>query len=221
MSSSFLMRRNARRGRERSSKRDLELVGLQGLLVGPEELGAELQRVSEGHALAEVLLQGFGDLLGLTAEHGVAVLVHDDTVVEHVVELGVIVVTVADLGNEQLDLVRLHLVREDLVQRLGVGVRELLGAHVLAGVRVALEVGKADAGDAEQLVLAVEADGRERDAVVDLADLGERARRVVGDDQDPGWHSRATRLRPRAMPFARSRRGPSSPARARRRTACS
>src|SRR5437763_1120572 len=42
------------------------------------------------------------------------------------------VVGAAGLGDEQLDLVRLHLVGEDLVQRLGVGVRELLGAHVLS-----------------------------------------------------------------------------------------
>ena len=69
-----------------------------------------------------------GDLLGLTAEHRVALLVHDDAVVEDVVHLGVVVVGAADLGDEQLDLVRLHLVGEHLAERLRVRVGELLRA---------------------------------------------------------------------------------------------
>ena len=75
-----------------------------------------------------LLLQRFADLLGLAAEHRVALLVHDDAVVEDVVHLRVVVVGRADLGDEELDLVRLHLVREDLAERLRVRVGELLGA---------------------------------------------------------------------------------------------
>ena len=39
---------------------------------------------------------------------------------------------VADLHDQEFDFVRLHLVREDLVQRLRVGVRKLLGVDVFA-----------------------------------------------------------------------------------------
>ena len=60
----------------------------------------------------------------------------------------------------------------------------------------------ADAGDPQHLELVVLADAGERDAVVDLADLVQRAGRVLGDDDDAvDAHSSATRLRPRAMPF--------------------
>ena len=43
----------------------------------------------------------------------------------------------------------------------------------------------ADTGDLQHLELVVLADAGERDAVVDLADLVQRARRVLGDDDDP------------------------------------
>ena len=80
----------------------------------------------------------------------------------------------ADLGDEDLHLHRLHLVGEDLAEHLGVGVGQAAGVDVLAAVLVALEVGVADAGDAELVELVVLADPGERDAVVDLADLVER-----------------------------------------------
>ena len=58
-----------------------------------------------------------------TAEHGVPFLVHDGAVVQDVEQL-VVVGRSPDLGDEDLDLVRLHLVREHLAERLRVGVRE-------------------------------------------------------------------------------------------------
>ena len=106
-----------------------------------------------------------------------------------------------DLGHEDLDLHGLHLVGEDLAEDLGVGVGEAAGVDVLAAVLVALEVGVADAGDAELVELVVLADPGEGDAVVDLADLVEAWRWVLGDDEDAVGVLTATALRPRAMPF--------------------
>ena len=89
-----------------------------------------------------------------------------------------------DLGDEDLDLHRLHLVGEDLSEDLGVGVGQAAGVDVLAAVLVALEVGVADAGDAELVELVVLPDPRERDAVVDLAHLVQRGAAVLGGDED-------------------------------------
>ena len=80
----------------------------------------------------------------------------------------------------------------------------------------------ADAGDLQHLELVVLADAREHDAVVDLADLEQRARRVLGDDDDAVGRLRARRGCGRGRcPCGRSRPGPSSPARATRRRASS
>jgi hypothetical protein len=46
-------------------------------------------------------------------------------------------------------------VGEDVAQHLGVGVGQALGVDVLAAVEVALEVGVADTGDAQAVVLVV------------------------------------------------------------------
>ena len=89
----------------------------------------------------------------------------------------------AHLRDEDLDLVGLHLVGEDLAERLRVRVRDAVRGDVLAGVLVALEVGEAHAADLEALELVVLADARERDAVVELADLEEGAARVLGQQQ--------------------------------------
>ena len=111
-------------------QRDLELIGGERRAVGAEHLGAELERVAEAPCLSTYCsFERLGDLLGLAAEHRVALLVHHDAVVEEVVHLGVVVAGAADLGDEQLHLVRLHLVGEDLAERLRVRVGELLGAR--------------------------------------------------------------------------------------------
>jgi hypothetical protein len=129
-----------------------------------------------------------------------AVLVHDRAVVEDVEEL-VVVALVADLGHEDLDLHRLHLVGEDLAEDLGVLVGQAAGVDVVAAVLVALQVGGADAGDAQLVELVVLADAGERDAVVDLADLAQRGDGFSAHDGDAVVVARATRLRPRAMPL--------------------
>ena len=93
------------------------------------------------------------------------------------------------LRDEDLDLVRLHLVGEHLTEGLAVGVGERPRVHVFAGERVALEVGLAHAGDAQHLELVVLAHPGERDAVVDLGDLVQRAERVLGDEDDAVDHA--------------------------------
>ena len=112
-----------------------------------------------------------------------AFLVLDGAVVQDVEQL-VTLRRVADLGHKDLDLVGLHLVGEDLAERLRIGVRERPRGDVLPRVRVPLQVGVPHARDLEHLELVVLADARERDVVVDLADLEQRARRVLRHDHD-------------------------------------
>ena len=129
--------------------------------------------------------------------------------------------SVADLGHDDLDLVGLGLLGEDRAEGLGVGVGQAPGRDVGAVVGVAAQVGVADAGDAQVLELVVLADGGEGDAVVDLGDLVQGPRGVLGDERDAACRSRGRRRTGRGRcPCARSRPGPSSAARARRRTAC-
>ena len=90
----------------------------------------------------------------------------------------------AHLGDEDLDLERLHLVGEDVAEHLGVLVGERVGVHVLAAELVAGEVGGADAELPQLVELVVLADPGEGDAVVDLGDLVQRVRRVLGAEQD-------------------------------------
>ena len=90
----------------------------------------------------------------------------------------------ADLGDEDLDLHRLHLVGEDLAEDLGVLVGQAAGVDVVAAVLEALEVGGPHAGHAQLVELVVLADAGEGDAVVDLADLAQRLGAVLGDDGD-------------------------------------
>ena len=110
--------------------------------------------------------------------------VHDRAVVEDVEHL-VAGRLLTDFGDEDLDLHRLHLVGEDLAEDLGVLVGEAARVDVVARVLEALQVGGSDTGHAELVELVVLADTGERDPVVDLADLAQRLRRVLGDDGDP------------------------------------
>ena len=159
---------------------DLEVVGRERA-VGPGQGGdrGARGRSARSRPGAPRLAQALGDGLGLAAEHAEAVLVDDGAVVEDVEQL-VVGLGGADLGHEDLDLHRLHLVGEDLAEDLGVLVGQAAGVDVLAAERVALQVGVADAGDAELVELVVVADAGEGDAVVDLADLAQRVRRVLG-----------------------------------------
>ena len=162
-----------------------------------------------------------GDGLGLAAEDGEAVLVGDGPLVGDVVQL-VGPAVGAQLGHQDLDLEGLHLVGEDVAQELGVEVGQRPGVDVLAAEGEPLGVGVADPGHPELVVLVVLAHPGEGDAVVDLADLVERARGVLGHDE----HAVGRRRWPPASvpgrcPSGRTRPGPSSPARGRRRRAWS
>ena len=150
-----------------------------------------------------------GDRLGVAAEDRETLLVGDGAVVGDVEQL----VRVADrveLRDEDLDFEGLHLVGEDLAEVLGIHVRERAGVDVLARVRVALGVGVAHAGDPKLVELVVAPDTGEGDAVIDLADLVQRARRVLGDDQHAAVVGRADeRATSARSPSGRTRRGPS------------
>src|SRR5207247_1869240 len=89
-----------------------------------------------------------------------------------------------DLTHEDLDLVGFHLLGEDRGERLRVGVGEVARLHVLAAVLVAAEIGQTDPRDPELLELAVLPHPRERDRVVDLADLVQGGAGVLRDEQE-------------------------------------
>src|SRR4030095_14215595 len=77
----------------------------------------------------------------------------------------------ADVGDAELDLEGLRLLREDLAEGLGIGVGDDPAGDVAAVVGVPADVGEAHAGDPQTLELAVATDCGEADAVVELADL--------------------------------------------------
>ena len=163
---------------------DLELGGAEGAVGAGQRADRGPQRLGERPPSRPLLLEALRDRLGLAPEHRVAVLVGDGPLVGDVVELrgrepG------AQLGDQDLDLERLHLVGEDLPEVLRVEIGERAGLDVLAAVGVPLGVGVADARDPELVELVVLAHAGEGDPVVDLADLVERPRRVVGHDGDP------------------------------------
>jgi hypothetical protein len=117
--------------------------------------------------------------------------------VEHLVTGG----GLADLGDEDLHLQRLHLVGEDLPEDLGVLVGEAARVHVVTAVLEALEVGRPHAGDAQLVELVVAADTGEGDAVVDLADLRNVSELFSATTAIPSTYRSATSARPRAMPL--------------------
>ncbi len=108
--------------------------------------------------------------VGVASEGDEHVFVGDRSVVANVEE-PVTVGDEADGDDEDLDLERLHLVGEDLSEHLGVLVGQRLGVDVVSAVGVALEVGMADTGDSQLVVLVVATDTGEGDAVIDLGDL--------------------------------------------------
>ena len=98
-----------------------------------------MEGLSQAHPRPEALPHPTVDDVGLAAEHGETLLVHDRAVVLDVVQLilAVRLVLVAvlvrypHLRHQDLDLERLHLVGEDLVEGLRVRVRERAGVDVL------------------------------------------------------------------------------------------
>jgi len=80
----------------------------------------------------------------------------------------------------------LGLLGEDAAQRLRVNVGQLPAGDVAAVVGVAAGVGELDAAPAEVVELVEPADGSETHPVVELADLLQRPRRVLRDEQHAG-----------------------------------
>ena len=98
------------------------------------------------------------------------VLIDDRSVVQDVEQL-FFARGVGNLGDEDLDLHRLHLVGEGLSEHLRVVVREAPSLDVLTAVREALQVSVAHAGDTKLVELVVFAHTCEGNLVVDLRDL--------------------------------------------------
>ncbi len=168
--------------------RHLQALGgdlpLAAVGVAGQGLHGQLQRLRQGHAVPVALVQVAADLLGVAADRDRAVLVHDRPVVRQPVDL-VALRGLPHLGDHQLHLVRLlRGAGEDRAQGLGVDVRQAAGGHVVPVVGVTAQVGVADAADAQVLVLVVLAGGREPDPVVDLAELVQRAGRILTDEHD-------------------------------------
>jgi len=101
---------------------------------------------SEAEGCAEVqtglitALHRLHEGLGMSPHRHDALLVLQAPVVKHTVHL-VVVGRVPDLRDQDLDLERLYLLREDPPKRLRVGVRDRFRGHVLTTVGVAAEVG--------------------------------------------------------------------------------
>src|SRR3954454_9589153 len=147
-----------------------------------EQLHGRADRGRKVPAGLEAIAQGVGELLGVPAHRDVLVLVGDGAVEQDVVDRRAAVVTV-DLAHKKLDLVGLHLLREDRGQRLRVRVGEVSCLHVLSPVLVAAEVGEPDARDSELLELRVLPDAGERDLVEVLVDLVQPHSRVPSEEQ--------------------------------------
>src|SRR5712692_7346150 len=153
---------------------DLEVALAERLVLRDRQRPhAEPERLAERQPLAVVILEEPPDLVRLAAHRRIVVLVLDRAVVEDVVDFVLRAVRLGHLGHEHLDLERLDVLREDVPERLRVGVGERLGGHVAAAVRVSLDVRMTDAGDSQIFELVVFANAREGDPVVDLRDLVE------------------------------------------------
>ena len=180
-------RLNARRGRRRSSTAASSAPGSSVRPASPAPWprapDPQPHGLPERQVAAVLGAQQGGDRLALPADDDRAVLLGHRAVVGQPVEL-VLRGGAPDLGDDELHLVRLAGLGEDRAERLGVGVGQPAAGHVAAVVLVAAQVGVAHAGQAQVLELVVLADRGERDPVVDLADLVQRARRVLTQEQD-------------------------------------
>ena len=148
-----------------------------------ERAGGSDERRTERELVDVDVLHPAGDRLGIAAQHAEAPLVHDGAVVQDVEQL-IGVPLGADLGHQDLDLHRLHLVGEHLTEDLRVLVGQAARVDVVARVLEALQVGGTHTGHAQLIELVVLADAGEGDAVVDLADLAQGVRRVLGHERD-------------------------------------
>src|SRR5687768_15974172 len=132
-------------GGDRAGRRRVLAQRLHGQPDGSGEVEAF------GVVLAEMVL----DLLALPAHHPVPLDVGDRAVVGEAVDL-IAGRVIADLGYEQLDLVRLLAARrEDRAERLRVRVGQPAAGDVAAVVGVSTQVGQANSRNAQVLELVV------------------------------------------------------------------
>ncbi len=127
--------------------------------------------------------QGLLDRLGRATHDDEAVLVRDRAVVREAVDL-VPVRVLPHLGDDDLDLEGLGVLGEDGAKGLRIGVGEPARGDVGPVVGVAAQIRIPDAGDPEVLELVVLPNRREGDPVIDLRDLVQRPRVVLGDEEN-------------------------------------
>src|SRR3954447_11524990 len=156
----------------------LELVGSQrsflAVLACRQRAYGEPDTFIDGESLVVSVADLGGDDVGVAAHDDETLLVGDAAVVGEPEQL-VVSGGFAYFGDGDLDLERLLTAAgEDRPEDLRVGVRERAAGHVPAVVRVAAEIGHANAGHAEVLELVVLAHRGEGNPVVDLRDLVQR-----------------------------------------------
>src|SRR5690554_6940349 len=166
---------------------DLEEVRVELLRLtvglGREDVDGEPQRLVETQSRAPAFLGDRAELFSLAAHDHEALLVRDGAVVGQPVDLVARLVD-ADLRHDKLDLERLGLRGEHGAERLGVGVRKRPRADVRPVVGVPAQVRVTHPCDPQVLELVVLADRGECDAVIDLGDLVQGARSVLGREGD-------------------------------------
>ena len=126
-------------------------------------------------------------LFDAAADHAEATVITDETIESDAVERILSMVfpaIIAHLGDDDFDFQGLHFSRKDLADRLGIGVGKRLPRHILAAVRVALGIHKADTQFSQLVEFTEFPHSRKGDAIVDLTDLGE-AGRIFSDQQNP------------------------------------
>src|SRR6202042_444408 len=156
-------------------------VGLASLARQARDRGP--QGPDQRQAVLVVVLQHRRHLVGLAAHGHEAVLLGHRAVEGDPVDL-IIGGRLADLAHHQLHLEGLVALGEELAQDLGVPVGQAAGGNVTAVVLVPGVVRVPDPGLAQVLELVVAPDRGDPDAVVDLADLVQGARRVRRHEQD-------------------------------------
>lgn len=124
------------------------------------------------------------DLLRIATDRDRTMLIDDRTVMRQPVNL-IALRRLPHLGDDQLHLVRLlGRTREDRAQRLGVHIGQTTSGHVITVIGVTTQVGVPHATDPEVLVLVVLTGRRKTDPVIDLAELVQRAGRILPDEHD-------------------------------------
>ncbi len=150
---------------------------------------SDLERTFQCQIVLPEILERFHELFRLASDSDELPLVVERPVIGDPEE-PVLVALLADLDDEDLDLERFRLAGEDHAERLGECGGQAHGGHVFSRVQVSHQVGLPDARLPQGLEFVVPAHTGEGDPVVDLTDLVQGGRRVLGEKQDPAAHSR-------------------------------